>query len=377
MKTPVNVGYLVHHFVHAGLENFVLTLMNNLDRKRFRPHLYVMFGSDESFLKRLNPDIPVFHLGMKHENDRHTLRQFAKKLREDEIQILQIHNWGTFLEGLLTKWYYPGLKLIHVQQGMEYELTLKAPPWKRKARKLIRHLLIPFVEVAVGCSGQAKAYLEKEWGARRTVLIYNSVDTRKFNGKGKPVPEINNYPGFKVVTVGRIVEVKNFMCLFKAIHLLRNQIPDIRLYHIGDSHPRGQKVGQELMRFVEENNLQEHIVFMGLQNDIPSLLPNFDVFSLTSFSEGLSFSILEALASGLPAVVTAVGGNPEVVQDGVNGFLVPSDDEHAVAEAIYKLYKDPELRKTMGRQAREIVLKKFSVDVMVQKYQDLYTQVLT
>jgi len=74
VKTPVNVGYLVHHFVHAGLENFVLTLMNNLDRERFRPHLYVMFGSDEAFLKRLNPDIPVYHIGMKHENDRHALQ---------------------------------------------------------------------------------------------------------------------------------------------------------------------------------------------------------------------------------------------------------------------------------------------------------------
>ncbi len=376
MEYPIRVGFLVHHFVPAGLENFVLTLVNHLDRQKFRPYLYVLFNSDEGFLNRLNSDVPVYHARLQGAHDRQALKRLAQQVETDNIQILQLHNWGTFLEGLLTKWYYKRLKLVHVQQGMEYELTLKATPTKRRIRKLLRHLLIPFVEIAVGCSEQARQYLEKEWGARRTTLIYNSVDTRKFAGKAEPVEGVSDYPGFKVCTVGRIVEVKNFMCLFKAIHLLRERVPDVRLYHIGDSHPRGMEVGKRLMAFVEENQLQEHIVFMGLRNDLPTLLPNFDAFSLTSFSEGLSFSILEAQSSGLPAVVTAVGGNPEIVQDGVNGFLVPSDDEEAVAEALYKLYSDPQLRQSMGQKAREIVQQKFSVDVMVEKYQQLYHQIL-
>ncbi len=372
----IHVGFLVHHFVPAGLENFVLQVINHLDRTRFRPFLYVLYFSDERFLARLDPDVPVYHVHIKNSYDIKALRKLTQQLKKDQIQILQIHNWGTFLEGVTSKLLMPSLKLIHVQQGMEYEITLQAAPWKRKVRKMLRVTLMPLVKTAVGCSAEAEKYLQKEWGAKKTELIYNSVDTKKFNGQTQTVEGISDYDGFKICTVGRIVAVKNFLCLFKAVNLLKDRIPNFKLFHIGDNHPRGQKIGKQLLDFVKTNKLESFVTFMGLRNDLPTLLGNFDVFALTSFSEGLSFSLLEAQASGLPAVVTAVGGNPEVVQNGVNGFLVPSDDEQAVADALFKLYENPDLRKKMGQAARQVVEEKFSVTAMVQKYQNLYERVL-
>ncbi|NOX36459.1 MAG: glycosyltransferase [Calditrichaeota bacterium] len=369
----IRVGYLVNYFVPAGLENFVLTLLNHLDRDRFEPFLYVLHFSDPEFCARVRDDVPIFHLNRQSGRDFKALWHLSRKIKSDGIQILQIHNWSTFLEGVIIKLFYPRIKLVHVQQGMEYELTLKATPLKRRIRKILRHLFMPLVTVAVGCSRQAREFLKREWGARRTILIYNSVDTEKFKGEVTPESRIDTDGYFTVCTVGRIVPVKNFLCLFKAIHLLKDRIPRLRLYHIGANPAKGQRYDGELIDYIKRHQLNDHIIFLGPRNDLPTLLGNFDVFALTSFSEGLSFSLLEAQASGLPAVATRVGGNPEVVRDGVNGYLVPSDDEQAVADAIYKLYADAEKRKEMGKKAREIVKQYFSVDVMVEQYQTLYS----
>ncbi len=372
-KEKIRVGYLANYFVPAGLENFVLTLLNHLDRETFQPFLYVLHYSDPEFCSRVKKDVPIFHLNRQSGHDFRSLWHLSRRIKADRIQILQIHNWSTFLEGIFIKLLHPRLQLIHVQQGMEYELTLKASPGKRRIRKILRHLFMPLVSVAVGCSRQAQAFLKKEWGARRPILIYNSVDTRTFQGQVTPESRIDTEGSFSVCTVGRIVPVKNFLCLFKAINLLKDRIPNIKLFHIGANPVKGQRYDGELIQYLKRHRLNDHIVFLGPRNDLPTLLGNFDAFALTSFSEGLSFSLLEAQASGLPAVATNVGGNPEVVRDGVNGYLVPSDDEQAVADALFKLYADEERRKRMGQKAREIVRQNFSVDVMVQQYQALYT----
>jgi len=230
-----------------------------------------------------------------------------------------------------------------------------------------------FFSAAVGCSGQAMAFLRKEWGAQKALLIYNSVDTNKFNGTINPHPPLQVDGHFTVCTVGRIVPVKNFLCLFKAINILKEKIPEIKLYHIGTAPPKGERHDKILYDFLQQNKLEKYVKFLGIRNDLPKLLGIFDVFALVSFSEGLSFSLLEAQACGVPAVVTNVGGNPEVVKDGVNGYLVPSNDEKAVAKAIYRLYLDEEKRKKMGFQAKKIVRKKFSILNMVNQYELLYT----
>jgi len=376
ISKKIHVGYVVNYFIPAGLQNFVLTLINNLDRSKFFPHLYIFFKSDETFCSRLKKDVPIVFVNRKSGRDFRSLFWTARKMRTDGIHVFQVHNWGTFVEGAIIKMIYPGLKLLHVQQGMEYDQTLLASKFKNLIRKTIRKSLIGYFDQLVGCSGEAKRYLEQEWGAKNVQLIYNSVDTEQFNGKATPDPKIEEFNGFSICTVGRIAPVKNYLCLFKAINLLKEKIPEVKLFHIGTNPTIGPLCDEELLFFMKKNNLEKHISFLGIRSDLPSLLPTFDVFSLTSFSEGLSFSLLEAQASGLPAVVTNVGGNPEVIQDGKNGFLVPSNNEKAVAEAIYNLYKDLELRKKMGIYARKLMQEKFDIKVMVSEYEKLYTKIL-
>lgn len=374
-QQKIRVAFLVNYFLPAGLENFVLTLLNRLDRAHFEPSLYIFFKSDESFCARLKKDVPVIHVNRKSGRDFKRVYEVAKRLKVEGIQVLQVHNWGTFIEGAVIKKFYPDLKLVHVQQGMEYELTLNASNFKNSIRRALRKAMVGKFDQIVACSGGAKKYLEQEWGAKNVKLIYNSVDTEKF-GSATVFDARSGHDGFSICTVGRTAPVKNFLCLFKAVNILKERIPNLKLYHIGRPPDVNSPHDAELLEYLTANQLDKHIVFLGIQENIPSLLPNFDVFSLTSFSEGLSFSLIEAQAAGLPAVVTNVGGNPEVIVDGENGFLVPSDSEEAVANAIYQLYEDRELRRKMSQTARHMMKIKFDVTNMVKEYEKLYSNIV-
>lgn len=375
-KNKIRVAFLVNYFGPAGLETFVLNLINRLDTNKFEPYLYIIYWSRDEFVKKVRKEAKIHKFQRKSGYDWNFFIRFTRQLKRDRIDIIQSHNWGTFVEAVIGKFILPHISLVHVQQGLEYDSTRKASTFKRLVRKIMRFFLIRFYKEIVAVSSDAAQYLKKEWGAKFTRIIYNSIDTKRFSVNVHSKTGNNNR--FIVCTVGRIVPVKNFMCLFKSIKLLKDKIPNIKLLHIGASLldlPVKIKKGKLKIKefeFVKENNLDSHFEFLGIREDVQKLLQECDIFALTSFSEGLSLSLIEAQASGLPAVVTKVGGNPEVIKDGVNGFLVPSDDEVAVADAILRLYQNPRLRNKMSANARQIAEKIFDLNLMVKKYEDLY-----
>ncbi len=375
----IKIAYLVNYFHPAGLENFILNLINTVNRNGFQPYLYIIYWSQDDFVKEVEADIPIYQFNRGADSDITFFKQIVKRVKKDGIKIVQSHNWGTFLEAALLKFLCPSLSLIHIQQGLEYHSTLEASLFKRTVRKLLRIALIRFFNKVIAVSYDAKAYLEREWVANNVEVIYNSIDTEIFSGNYH-----NNWHGneksFKICTVGRVVPVKNYLCLLKAVRILKNKIPDLKLYHIGDvplymqDGSNSEKNIIEEFEYVRRNKLEKQVEFLGIRNDIHVILSGCDIFALTSLSEGLSFSIVEAQASGLPAVVTDVGGNPEIIQNNINGYLVPSDNEKAVAEAILKLYQNPLLRKQMSKNAKKLAREKFDLRVMVRRYEKIYQQ---
>ncbi len=123
--------------------------------------------------------------------------------------------------------------------------------------------------------------------------------------------------------------------------------------------------------------IAQRVHVLGRRDDVPALLSQLDIFVLTSRSEGMSNTILEAMATGLPVVATAVGGTPEMVLDGETGRLVPPDDPEALERALTPLLIDAAPRRRMGQQARRRVESRFSLPAMVQAYETLYEQLLT
>jgi glycosyltransferase involved in cell wall biosynthesis len=176
---------------------------------------------------------------------------------------------------------------------------------------------------------------------------------------------------FTIGTVGRLSWEKDQQALLEAFGLLKKQVDNACLLIVGDGALRG-----DLERAAEDLGIANDVQFLGYRDDVPSIMAALDVFVLPSLEEGISLTLLEAMAASRPIVATDVGGNPEVVVDGETGILVPSEDVAALAGAIIKLYGDKELRGKMGAAGRKRVEEHFSLNAMVDAYMALYSSVL-
>ena len=205
-------------------------------------------------------------------------------------------------------------------------------------------------------------------------LIYNGIDGRVFDrrnyeGLGLAIrAELGIESNQKVIgVVGRLAPIKNHALLLEAMRSVIECFPRTVLLLVGDGplKPAVQKTIGEL-------GLEQSVKLLGARTDIPRLLSIMDIFVLPSLSEGLSLTLIEACAAGLPIVATEVGGNPEVVGHGDNGLIVPSNDPEALAAAVSYLLKNEDTAMEMGAKGRQRFAKNFTVQTMVEKYQALY-----
>jgi glycosyltransferase involved in cell wall biosynthesis len=171
--------------------------------------------------------------------------------------------------------------------------------------------------------------------------------------------------------VGRLDPVKNQFALLEAVAALRQSLPGLRLTVVGDGPLRSALETQ-----ADRLGVREGVTFTGARSDTPDLMRAFDIFVLPSLNEGISNTILEAMATGLPVVATRVGGNPELVADGVTGRLYDPGVPGALEAALMPYVTDPALRDAHGRAARERVVQNFSLDAMVNRYVALYDELL-
>ena len=208
---------------------------------------------------------------------------------------------------------------------------------------------------------------------RRPRVIHNGVDVDAFH-PGDPGPELRAElrlaPGAPVVgTVGNLRPVKDYPTLVRAFARARQRVSDAVLVFVGDGGER-----PKLEALAAELGIADAVRFAGDRSDVPRLLRLFDVFALSSQTEGISIALLEAMASGLPAVVTDTGGNPEVVAEGHTGHLVPVGDADRLGDALAGLLSDPGRQRAWGAAARERVVADFSFERMLREYEALYDQ---
>jgi glycosyltransferase involved in cell wall biosynthesis len=166
--------------------------------------------------------------------------------------------------------------------------------------------------------------------------------------------------------VARLAPEKDIGTLIRAFQILVPKFSDVELVVVGDGVERKK---------LEALALGANVRFLGSRDDIPELMRSFDVFVLASLTEGISLTLLEAMAASKPIVATNVGGNPEVVVDGVTGFLVPSQDPQAMADKILLLLNDPQLAQRMGIAGRRRVEQNFSLERMTDEYEKVYRAV--
>lgn len=211
----------------------------------------------------------------------------------------------------------------------------------------------------------------------KVVTVTNGVDLAAIDGapraEGMTTLGFNPDPPL-VMTVANLRSVKGIDVLLRGIGFVRQEIPDVMFAIVGETIDDSYR--SALLSLVEELGIEANIRFLGPSTEVFSLLKMADVFCLPSRSEGLSNALLEAMACGLPCVATDVGGNSQVVEQGKNGFLVPSEQPQLLAEQILVLLRDADLREHMGNRSRQIVQERYTVQHVVDRLAGLYEELL-
>jgi glycosyltransferase involved in cell wall biosynthesis len=204
----------------------------------------------------------------------------------------------------------------------------------------------------------------------RTVTVHEGIDVDHVVA----APPVNVHEAFflphgapVVGNVAALVPHKGQRYLIEAAHLVVQQLPDARFVILGEGELR-----EHLEKQVHEHHLEKHVLLPGFRTDVLGCIKGFDLFAMSSVTEGLGTSLLDAMACARPIVATTAGGIPEIVQDEVNGLLVPPRDHHALAAAIVRALKDRDLRQRMGDAGFTRVRERFTVERMVEQTAGVY-----
>jgi glycosyltransferase involved in cell wall biosynthesis len=292
--------------------------------------------------------------------------RLADSLRRLEPTIVHVHS-GAWLKAARAARMAGVPYIVHTMHGTEGN-----EPWFTKARALWR-LAAHYTDAIVAVSEPLVTYLHRDKGLAREKLrvIPNGVDTETF----RPAPSSGvlrtrlgvGAKGLLIGNVARLAPVKNHALLFEAFAILRRHVPEATLAVVGEGPLR-----QDLERRIAALRLESHAHLAGLAGNMPEVYREFDLFVLSSRLEGTSVSILEAMASGVCVVATAVGGNPDLLGHGRFGVLVAPDDPSALAAAMADLLRDPTRRRMLAAAAREHVNRSYGEESMLQRYQELY-----
>ena len=383
--TPPLVAHVIHRLAIGGLENGLVNLINTMPPDRFR-HAIVCLTDFTDFRQRIRrPDVEVFALRKRPGLDLSVHRRFWSLLRKLRPTIVHTRNLGT----LEFQWIAAAAGVrarVHGEHGWDtVDLHGKNPRYIR-----LRRLTRAVVSRYIALSRDIQHWLIDTVRVRpeHITQIYNGVDTDRFHpaadGAGEgglPAREGILPAGFAgprdVVfgTVGRLEQVKNTLHLIEAFIALAERAPALkprlRLAVVGDGSLRGP-----ILERLGTCGLGSQVWLPGARDDIPEVLRALDVFVLPSLNEGISNTILEAMASGLPVVATRVGGNPELVEAGKSGFLPAGNDAGALAEALLRYAESTELRVLHGRRGRARVESHFSLAAMACAYLRTYDETL-
>ena len=284
--------------------------------------------------------------------------KLARSFRRWRPDVVQTHDHRALFYAGPAAWATGVPLVINTRHGRNFEFTPRQVAIGRQLARLVDGYVCVSDDVKTQCvaEGIAPARL-------RTIL--NGIDVERFAFSGACASG-------PIVAVARLSPEKDLANLVRSVALAARKEPGLRVAVAGNGPCLA-----ELNQLATELGVAEKIAFLGEVRDVPALLARASLFVLPSRSEGISLTLLEAMASGLPTVATRVGGNPEVVRDGETGLLVPPSDPAALAQAILRIRRDPERGLRMGRAGRERVEQHFDIRRMVADYEALYVDRMT
>jgi sugar transferase (PEP-CTERM/EpsH1 system associated) len=357
------IAHVIHRLDVGGMENGVVNLINRMPSDRYR-HAVVSLTDSTRFRERISrDDVPIVSLGKKPGQDPGLHLRLYRTFRRLRPTIVHTRNLAT-VEAVASAAAAFAPHRVHGEHGRD----VQDPDGTRRRYRWLRRALSPLVDRFIAVSRELESYLVSDVGVARekVVRITNGVDVERF----RPIEE-RRYGPVVIGSVTRMQEVKDPLTLARAFVQLLKRGVEARLVLVGDG-----ALLEEVQRILDQGKASRHVTFAGSREDVPELLRSFDVFALSSRVEGISNTILEAMATGLPVVATRVGGNEELVEDGVTGTLVPPRDPEALAYALARYVASARLRREQGLRARSRVEKELGLDGMVARYLGVYDGLL-
>jgi len=367
---PLRIAYVVHTFDTGGLERCVAHLCNHLDRDRFEPMIICLnrSGTAADWLER---EVPIVELSKRTGNDFRVVGRLTKALKDNKIDIVHSHNWGTLLETAVARRRARTPAHIHAERGTVLG-TLRERGLSVRLRGLAMKWALPRVDVVLSNAESTAQKVAQRCGydASRIHIIPNGVAGHCLDNPQQTRSEFRSQLGIPdsaivVGSVGRLQPVKQFELAIKAIARLHD---NVHLILVGDGPLAGELTAQ-----ANRANVSGRVHLVGHHVNIGRWLDAFDIFVNTSLSEGMSQSILEAMAAGLPMVVTDVGDSKAMVAGADPcGLVVCASDVDAFAASLKKLVDNPDLRAETGRNAVSRHDRFYSFSRMISAYEAFY-----
>ena len=342
----------------GGLERLLVEFGRHHDARRFDLRFVSLaeLGPPADELRQMG--FSVESVDLPKRGKLAALRSLRNILQRDRIDIVHTHNTYAHFYGTVAASWAGVPLVINSQHG-------RGCGPRAKDKLLFRLANLKAARV-VGVSEDAAALCRGEdpWAACKTQVIWNGIDTSRFVYRGPANSPV-------AISVARLSPEKDFATLFQAVSLVVREVPDFKLMMIGNGAERAK-----LEALADSLGIASNVDFLGERKDVPELLAQAGFFVSSSKSEGISLTILEAMAVGLPVVTTRVGGNPEIVLEGETGHLVPDQNPPALAAAMLKMLSQRAAWPTMGERGRQRVEQQFEIRTMIRQYEDLYTEVL-
>ncbi|MGQ0773801.1 MAG: glycosyltransferase [Pseudonocardiales bacterium] len=365
---PLRVLYLVPDLSVGGAERHVATLLPALDRTRFAPAALCIGQQGELFGALAAGNVPARALGRSKREFLIALVELIVHLRRSRPDMVIARGYNAELLGRIAA------ILTRVPRSVVWVHHYGDLVPRGRVRRLSDRLLDPFTSAYYGVAHGQLPYLTGELGypADKIRIIPNGADPHDLCPAGRPGPRdpavaasLGIGPDDPVVgIVAALRPEKDHQTLLQAARLVIDELPQTRFLVVGDGQAR-----RELEQLATDLGICDRVVFTGSRSDVGALLQVMDVFTLSSWTECAPMALLEAMAASRPAVCTAVGGIPDIINEAVTGHLVPPRDPRALAQAYLRLLRDRELAGKMGRAARERLESEFSLDCSLRNAQ--------
>jgi len=350
----------------GGAETVLLNLAGGVDAARYRSLVLLPCeGWLADSVRKLRIPVSIAR------RDRHPIGELVRLVKREQVDLIHSHlpdaNFYSCVAGRVA-----GAKVIATWHNLPRSIGPWS--WKRSIKEsVVRHS----ADAVVGVSGAVVDALKAEgFSGRRTVCIYNGVNTARFGRSSPGKLRLELGCGADVPIVGMVANLrasKNYEGFLEAAAMVGREFPASQFVAAGEID---SGISGRLRQLCASYGLEQRFHLLGLRHDIPELLADFNVFVLSSTTEGFSIATIEAMAAGRAVVVTRSGGPAEIVEHGQTGLIVPPRDAPALARGIVQMLADPQRAAELGRNARVAVEKRFSLAAMIARYEQLYSSCL-